>query len=189
MGEAAQGQRAEDVPGTVGRIYTIGHSNQPAERLVNALREAGVRLLVDVRRFPMSRRNRQFNHDVLADTLAEAGIAYRHFEALGGRRRSTGPDSPNTALRDEAFRGFADYMAMPAFQTALAELLDLVAVQPAAIMCAEAVPWRCHRSLISDALVARGIEVVHLLGPGERRHELSPHARVVDGVVQYPALL
>ena len=169
-------------------LWTIGHSNVQQDVLIDALLAANIELLVDVRQFPASRRNPQFNRDALAAALSQHDIDYRHLRSLGGRREPR-PDSPNTALTNAGFRGFADYMATPEFEAALAELIDLAAQKRTAIMCAEALPWRCHRSLISDALVARGVAVEHLVGGGSRGHELSPHARVEAGRVSYPGLL
>lgn len=172
-------------------IYTIGHSTRTAEELVALLREHGVQLLVDVRRFPGSRRHPQFGRDALAATLSDAGIAYRHEEAMGGRRASdpSGGPSPNTAWRHEAFRAYADYMPTPPFQAALRRLMADGARRRTVIMCAEAVPWRCHRRLITDALLARGVPVLDIIGPGEaRRAALSEHAVVRgDGTLVYPA--
>jgi len=169
-------------------IWTVGHSNVPAGALIGTLTEADVRQLVDVRRFPLSRRNPQFNHEALAAALELAGIRYGHMPVLGGRR-TPAPDSPNTALRDPGFRGFADYMATPEFDAALSDLIDIAARAPTAIMCAEAVPWRCHRSLIADALVARGVEVLHLVGGKAKPHQLSAWARLEGDSVTYPALV
>jgi uncharacterized protein (DUF488 family) len=169
-------------------IWTVGHSNVPVAQLIGTLSLASIELLVDIRRFPMSRRNPQFNREALAASLAEAGIEYRHEPDLGGRR-TPHPDSFNLGLRDAGFRGFADYMWTPEFEAALTLLLDAAAARRTAIMCAEAVPWRCHRSLIADALVTRGVEVLHLIGTKQRPHTLSPHARVQDGRVAYPSLL
>jgi uncharacterized protein (DUF488 family) len=169
-------------------IHTIGHSNTPLAVLTDALIQAEIQLLADVRQFPASRRNPQFNSAPLAAALAELGIDYVHLRFLGGRRAPSG-DSPNTALRDAGFRGFADYMLTSEFDIALAELLALAATKRTAIMCAEAVPWRCHRTLISDALTARGITVEHIYGGAAHPHQLSPHARVADARVTYPALL
>jgi uncharacterized protein (DUF488 family) len=156
--------------------------------LLAALGEARIELLIDVRRFPTSRRNPQFNREALAASLRDAGIDYRHVEALGGRREPH-PDSPNTALTNAGSRGYADYMATPSFTAALAGVPEAAESRRVAIMCAESLPWRCHRSLIADSLVARGIEVVHLIGTTQRTHTLSPFARVEDGRVTYPALL
>jgi uncharacterized protein (DUF488 family) len=144
-----------------------------------------VPLLVDVRRFPVSRRHPQFSRDALAAALDAAGIAYRHEPDLGGHREPR-PDSPNTGWRNAAFRGYADHMATPAFAEALARLL--AAPPRTAVMCAEGDPARCHRQLIADALVARGIAVQHLLAPGRAEtHLLNPRARVgPDGTLSYP---
>lgn len=169
-------------------IYTIGHSTRSVEALIALLRESGVRLLVDVRRYPGSRRHPQFGRDTLAASLEAAGIEYIHEPDLGGRRPPR-PDSPNTAWRNSGFRGYADYMATPAFRAALDRLIARGAERSTAVMCAEAVPWRCHRRLIADALVARGIPVRHTLGPERTEpHALHPDARVgPDGTVSYPA--
>ena len=141
----------------------------------------GVRVLVDVRRFPASRRHPQFGREALAASLAEAGIEYVHEPDLGGRRAAR-PGSQHTAWRVEAFRGYADHMESPEFAAALERLMRRAAGTPTAILCAEAVPWRCHRRLISDALVARGVQVLHILGPGRAEpHELDPNARVLPG--------
>jgi uncharacterized protein (DUF488 family) len=169
-------------------IWTIGHSNTGVDVLVDALKKSDIEVLCDIRRFPMSRRNPQFNRDDLAATLAEAGIEYQHWPGLGGRR-TPAKDSINLGLRDAGFRGFADYMWTPAFEEALSSLLTLAAAKRIAIMCAEAVPWRCHRSLIADALLARGVEVRHIIGGKERIATMAPYARVQDGRVAYPAML
>ena len=174
--------------GSMTTVWTCGHSNVPAAALIDALTSAGMELLCDIRRFPMSRRNPQFNHDALAASLAAVGIEYQHWPSLGGRR-TPAKDSINLGLRDAGFRGFADYMATPEFDAALASLVAEADAKRLALMCAEAVPWRCHRSLLSDALLARGIEVRHIIGPKQREHTISPHARVQDGRVAYPALL
>ncbi len=139
--------------------------------------------LADVRAFPASRRHPHFNRELLASSLASEGIAYTHFPGLGGRRK-TRTDSRNTAWRNDGFRGYADYMETPEFVAALDSLCD-EAARPTATMCAEAVPWRCHRSLISDALLARGIEVVHILDAGTKPHALTAFARIENGAVRY----
>ena len=170
-------------------VFTIGHSTRPAEELIALLQVNGVRTLIDVRRFPGSRRHPQYNREALARTLAEAGIVYRHEEELGGRREAARPDSPNGGWRNASFRAYADHLGTPAFASALARLRAEAVRGPVAIMCAEAVPWRCHRQLISDALVAGGAEVRHIVS----RSEPAPHAlnamAVVDeeGGVTYPA--
>jgi uncharacterized protein (DUF488 family) len=141
----------------------------------------GIRVLVDVRRFPASRRHPQFSRDALAASLAATGIEYVHEPDLGGRRPAR-PGSPHTAWRVEAFRGYADHMETPEFQAALDRLIRRGVEAATAILCAEAVPWRCHRRLISDVLVTRGIEVLHILGPGRANpHELDANARVLPG--------
>jgi uncharacterized protein (DUF488 family) len=169
-------------------IYTIGHSNRPLKDLIQELQNVGIELVADVRRYPASRRNPQFNREALAAALPEHGIAYNHFAELGGRRTPE-PHSTNGALRDPGFRGFADYMATTEFDLALDDLITLAAQKRTAVMCAESVPWRCHRSLIADALVARGVEVQHLIGGRQRDHTVSASARVEGGRVTYPALL
>jgi uncharacterized protein (DUF488 family) len=169
-------------------LFTAGHSNKPVTVLLEALTGAEIKSLVDVRMFPMSRRWPQFNREALSKSLAAEGIAYRHAPELGGRRKPN-PDSTNLGLRDPGFRAYADYMGTPEFEHAIAVLLEDAGQRRTAIMCAEALPWRCHRSLISDALVARGIEVTHLIGSEQRAHTLTAAARVEDGRIIYPALL
>lgn len=164
-------------------IHTVGHSTRPVGELVAILLEAGVRRLVDVRRYPMSRRNPQFSRDALAQSLADAGIAYEHEPDLGGHREPR-PDSPNTAWSD-AFRGYADHMATPEFRAAVARV---AARADAVVMCAEADPRRCHRQLLADALVLAGVPVRHLLGPGRsEEHRVHPRAVRRDGRIAYPA--
>ncbi len=168
-------------------IYTVGHSTRSSEELLALLREAEVRLVADVRSFPSSRRHPQFNRAALAAWLPAAGVRYQHLPGLGGRR-SPAPGSPNGGWRETAFRGYADHMASPEFQRALADLETGARERPTAIMCAEAVWWRCHRRLIADALVVRGWRVEHL-GVGERRaaHVLTDVAVVgPSGALQYP---
>ena len=167
--------------------YTIGHSTRSEDELLTLLREADVKLVVDVRAFPGSRRHPQFSRDALSGWLPDAGIAYRHLPALGGRR-SPRPDSPNGGWREGAFAAYADHMATPEFQEALAELEAAARERPTAIMCAEAVWWRCHRRLIADALVARGWRVEHLgVGHGREVHRLTEFAVVgPDGIPTYP---
>jgi uncharacterized protein (DUF488 family) len=166
-------------------LFTVGHSTRAAQELLALLREASVPLLVDVRRFPGSRRHPQFAREALSRALEAEGIAYRHEPDLGGRREAR-PDSSNLAWRNAAFRGYADHMATPEFERALDGLL--AAPPRTAVMCAEALPWRCHRQLIADALVARGADVRHLLAPGRQQpHALHVDARVdAAGRVTYP---
>lgn len=189
LGTAAH--RGDDLTGASAApaILTIGHSTRTADELAALLKAHGVDLLADVRAFPRSRRNPQFNIDALPATLAASGIAYRHLPALGGRRPPR-PDSPNLGWREPGFRGYADYMDTPDFAAGLAALLALTRDHRVAIMCAEAQPWRCHRSLIADALLARGMPVEHIMGPGRRRpHRLPPFARLDGTRVAYPAIL
>jgi uncharacterized protein (DUF488 family) len=168
------------------RIYTIGHSTRELHELIGLLEENGVTRLADIRRFPGSRRYPHFSRESLAKSLPENEIAYEHFEDLGGRRNPL-EDSPNTALRNGQFRGYADYMATEEFRRAVDRLLD--SDRPTAYMCAEAVPWRCHRNLLSDELVRRGLDVVHILGPHSRqKHEMSKIAVICGDHVEYPAL-
>jgi uncharacterized protein (DUF488 family) len=168
---------------------TIGHSTRTLDELVSILRDAGATLVVDVRTVPRSRRNPQFDRDTLPGTLGAAGIAYRHEPALGGLRRPRA-DSRNTAWTNASFRGFADHMETEAFEAAIETVAGLAGEGRPALMCAEAVPWRCHRSLLADALLVRGIEVRHLLGLGRSAaHALTPFARVDGARVAYPGLL
>jgi uncharacterized protein (DUF488 family) len=161
------------------RIFTVGHGIRPLDELVAVLREAAVETLVDVRRFPGSRRNPQFNQRPLHDALAEAGIAYRHAVELGGRRSGEPGEEEFACIRVGAFRSYAARMRTEEWQAALAAEL----AQPApCFMCAETVWWRCHRRLVAELLTARGHEVVHLLGPGRRdRHRLYDESQVRNG--------
>lgn len=167
-------------------IFTIGHSTRSLEEFIALLRENGVTLVADVRTVPRSRHNPQFNRDTLPDALAAAGIGYRHLESLGGLRHTTAA-SINTGWRNTSFRGYADYMQTDGFLAGLNELLELARKDTVAIMCAEAVPWRCHRSLIGDALLVRGIPVEDIMGPEHLQlHHITPFARV-DGLrITYP---
>jgi uncharacterized protein (DUF488 family) len=168
------------------RLYTIGHSTRSLEDFLGLLKREGVTHLVDVRAFPASRRYPHFNGPALEQSLAEAGIDYSHAPDLGGRRK-TRKDSRNTEWRNEGFRGYADYMETGRFANALEDLLSVAGREPTVIMCAEAVPWRCHRSLISDAAVARGVRVLHILDAGTQEHKLTSFARIDDGRVRYDA--
>jgi uncharacterized protein (DUF488 family) len=172
----------------VGRLKllcTVGHSNRPIEEFFEMLRTAGVKRLVDVRAIPRSRRWPQYNGETLKRSLTAEGIEYAwHGDALGGFRKAT-PGSPNVAV-DGAFRGFADHMATPAFARAIDELLAAADRTPTAIMCAEKRPAECHRSLITDYVLARGIEVIHLVAPGQcEAGRLHPAARAVPGGLVY----
>lgn len=167
------------------RVFTVGHSTRPAVELVELLRAYGIRTLVDIRTVPRSRKNPQYNKDVLEGTLAEVGIHYVHLPRLGGLRHAR-KDSPNTAWRNASFRGYADYMGTEDFAHGLEALRALTPDGPLALMCAEAVPWRCHRSLLADALVARGVEVRHIMDARSEPHRLTRFAVVRDGRVEYP---
>jgi uncharacterized protein (DUF488 family) len=168
-------------------VFTIGHGNRTLAEFLALLRAHGITRLVDVRAYPRSRHNPAYDLEALPPALAVDGIAHTHLRELGGRRRAR-PDSVNLAWRNEAFRGYADHMYTEAFHAGLDRLLALAAADRVAIMCAETVPWRCHRSLIADALVARGVPVLDILGDGAPRpHALPPHARVRGGEVSYPA--
>lgn len=148
-------------------IFTIGHSNRPADAFVALLREAGVDLVVDVRAIPKSRANPQFAGDALRQSLMAHGIGYRHLGALGGRRGRGPEPSPNAYWREAGFRNYADYAMTPPFRAALNALEGLAAERTVAVMCAEAVWWRCHRQIIADYLLADGLDVRHILGPGK----------------------
>ncbi|HEU4522904.1 MAG TPA: DUF488 domain-containing protein [Thermoanaerobaculia bacterium] len=164
-------------------IYTIGHSTRTLDELVQLLRHNGVKRLADIRRYPGSRRYPHFSGDSLRQSLPAAGIEYLHFEDLGGRRKPAG-ESPNTGLRNEQFRAYADYMATAEFHAAVDRLTQSEA--RTAYMCAEAVPWRCHRNLLSDELVRRGLRVVHILGAASRQeHGMNELAVIVGDHVEY----
>jgi len=165
-------------------VFTVGHSNVPLGDFLGTLEAAGIELLADVRRYPGSRRNPQFGQDLLPGSLAEAGIGYVHLPELGGRR-PVQPDSRNTAWRNDSFRGYADYMESQEFAEGMARLLELAAEQRTAIMCSEAVWWRCHRGLIADLLKSRGHQVTHLIGGREQEHPYTSAARIVDGELTY----
>jgi uncharacterized protein (DUF488 family) len=169
-------------------LRTVGHGTLGAGELADLVRNAGIELVVDVRRFPGSRRHPQFGRDELARWLPEAGVAYRWEERLGGRRRGAS-DSPNVALRNSSFRAYADYMATPEFATALDELLATASEQRTAVMCAETLWWRCHRRLVADAAVLlRDVSVSHLMHDGsERAHGVTEGAHVRDGILVYDA--
>jgi uncharacterized protein (DUF488 family) len=166
-------------------LYTIGHSTRTLEEFISLLKREGVSHLVDVRAFPTSARHPHFNQTSLADSLGLDGIHYTHFPALGGRRRVR-RDSHNTLWRNAGFRGYADYMETREFADALDDLLTLASRQTTTVMCAEAVPWRCHRSLISDAAVAKGFRVFHILDARADEHHLTSFGRIdANGRVRY----
>ncbi len=168
------------------RIFTIGHSNRPMEEFLRLLDAHGVRRVADIRTIPRSRHNPQFNAEALAASLSSAGIDYVPIKELGGLRHAKS-DSINTGWKNASFRGFADYMQTPEFAAGVDSLIRIAAEKTTAIMCAEAVPWRCHRSLVADALVARGIEVDDILSATRAQpHVITSFARVRDTQITYP---
>jgi uncharacterized protein (DUF488 family) len=168
-------------------VWTIGHSNHPIDRFVELLVGQSIELVADVRRFPASRAHPQFNGETLAESLADGDIAYRHFPQLGGRRKERLDDSPNTAWRVEAFNAYADHTQSADFRSAWDELIALAREQRVAIMCAEALPWQCHRRILADAFLANGWTVLDIMPAGKTHpHALPPFARVQDGMVTYP---
>ncbi len=167
-------------------VLTIGHSTRPFAEFLALLQAHAVQRVIDVRTIPHSRRNPQFGMNQLAPALARAGIGYTHLAGLGGLRRPR-PDSINAGWRNAGFRGFADYMQTPVFEARLDESLALARRERVVLMCAEAVPWRCHRSLVADALAVRGVDVCHITGAGPARpHALTPFARVAGVRITYP---
>jgi uncharacterized protein (DUF488 family) len=167
-------------------IYTVGHSTRPIEEFLGLLAAHGVTHLVDIRTIPRSRHNPQFGGDALSASLAEAGICYSHEPGLGGLRHASAA-SPNKGWRNSSFRGYADYMQTPAFGASLDKVVALARDGQIALMCAEAVPWRCHRSLVADALLARGICAEELVNPQKREpHKLTSFAKVDGTRVTYP---
>ena len=167
-------------------IQTVGHSTRPVDALIEMLKAHGAERLIDVRTIPRSRYNPQYNREALALSLRDASIGYDHMKALGGLRHPR-KDSPNTGWRNDSFRGYADYMQTPEFESALVALVGAAAHQAVVIMCAEAVPWRCHRSLISDALTARGHQVEHIMSATKSDpHTMTSFARVEGTSVTYP---
>jgi uncharacterized protein (DUF488 family) len=176
----------ESVLVTQPKVLTIGHSTRTLDTFVEMLSAHGVKHLVDVRTIPRSRHNPKFNRDTLPEPLRLAGIAYTHMEQLGGLRHAR-QDSPNTGWHNASFRGFADYMQTPEFEAGLEKLMQLAAHEQTVIMCAEAVPWRCHRSLIADALKARGAQVEHIMSASRTQpHLLTGFAKVSGIHITYP---
>lgn len=168
-------------------VLTIGHSTRSIEEFIRLLQAHGVECVVDVRTIPRSRHNPQFNADALPVSLKKAGIGYQHAAALGGLRRAAA-DSINGGWRNASFRGFADYMQTSPFTKGVEKLIRLAGRRRLALMCAEAVPWRCHRSLIADALAVRSVGVEHIMSLSRRqRHVLTPFAKVQDRQITYPA--
>ena len=167
-------------------LFTVGHSTHPIEEFLRILEAYGIRQLVDVRTIPRSKHNPQFNQENLAASLKGAGIVYRHMPGLGGLRKPR-RDSINTGWRNASFRGYADYMQTSEFRENLGCLIGIASGTATAIMCAEAVPWRCHRSLIADALVARGVAVQEILSAAKvQPHTLTPFAKIDHAEVTYP---
>lgn len=168
-----------------GTLWTVGHSTHPIDEFTGMLTAHGVTRIADVRRFAGSRKFPQFNPAELEQSLAEAGVAYTAMPALGGRRKAR-PDSPHIAWRNEAFRGYADYMDTDEFADAAESLAVLARDDRVSVMCSEAVWWRCHRSMIADYFEAHGWEVLHIMGMGDaKEHPYTPVARIVDGVLTY----
>jgi uncharacterized protein (DUF488 family) len=169
-------------------VLTVGHSIHPIETFLAILQAHAVEWLADIRTVPRSRRNPQFERDALAESLRGAGIGYEHMAALGGLRRAR-KDSVNTAWKNASFRGYADYMQTSEFSAAVTELMRRATDTRVAVMCAESVPWRCHRSLLADALTARGAAVEHIMSASTRKpHTLTPFARIEGTEVTYPGL-
>ena len=168
-------------------LWTIGHSTRSIKEFLGFLQTYGITMLADVRTIPHSRRNHQFNQEALAKSLEDSAIQYRHHLALGGRRKSH-QDSINVGWRNASFRGYADYMQTAKFWDALGALMESGQRLRVTVMCAEAVPWRCHRTLIADALVCRGWTVQHILSANSlKTHTLTPFAKLEDGRLIYPA--
>lgn len=168
-------------------IYTVGHSTHPIDEFIGLLKAHGVKKLIDVRTIAKSRHNPQFGQEQLAASVRECAITYRRMEPLGGLRH-TRKDSPNGAWRNASFRGYADYMQTAEFAAAVDKLVEHGKRSDAAIMCAEAVPWRCHRSMIGDALVVRGVEVLDIMSKTSAKpHALTSFAKVDGTLVSYPA--
>jgi uncharacterized protein (DUF488 family) len=167
-------------------IFTIGHSTRPLAEFIELLQQNGVKRVIDIRTVPRSRHNPQFNRETLGPKLRAAEIAYVHLKKLGGLRHAK-PDSTNLGWHNASFRGFADYMQTPEFEAGLKRAMALAEIKPSALMCAEAVPWRCHRSLVADALVVRGYTVADIVsGSAPREHTLTPFALVRGTRVTYP---
>jgi uncharacterized protein (DUF488 family) len=169
-------------------VCTIGHSTRPIEEFIGLLKENEVACVLDIRTVPRSRHNPQYNRDALPESLAAVGIGYRHIAELGGLRHAR-PDSPNGGWRNASFRGYADYMQTPEFVENVEAVAALSQTERVVLMCAESVPWRCHRSMVADALVVRGVPVEHIMGPHKRKpHTLTPFAHVDGTQISYPPL-
>jgi uncharacterized protein (DUF488 family) len=171
------------------RVWTVGHSTRTADEFAQILLAHNIKTLVDVRSFPSSRRFPQFDQKRLSDDLSRLGISYHHSPALGGRRKPN-PESRNTAWKNASFRAYADYMETPAFAEGIKNLIEITSQHRTAIMCAEALWWKCHRSLISDYLKASGVEVIHILALDKTEiHPYTPAAKIVEGKLSYRGLL
>jgi uncharacterized protein (DUF488 family) len=171
---------------TAPAVYTIGHSTHPIEKFIEMLKAHDIELLADVRTIPKSRHNPQYGSNTLAAGLKDHQIAYVHLAGLGGLRHAK-KDSVNLGWENASFRGFADYMETEGFEKGLSELMEIAGKQRTAILCAEALPWRCHRSLIADALLVRGIEVKHIMSKtSAKEHVLTPWAVVSGVMITYP---
>lgn len=167
-------------------VYTIGHSNRPIEEFLALLREHGIERVLDIRTVPKSRHNPQFGQDQLPASLEAAGIGYAYIRELGGLRRAH-RDTPNSGWRNASFRGYADHMQTQDFKEHVEEVADMAEVTRCALMCAEAVPWRCHRSMVADALTVRGVAVEHIINKGKTKpHTLTPFAHVEGTRITYP---
>ena len=168
------------------QIFTIGHSTRPSDLFVSILKSFDINLLVDIRTIPRSRYNPQFDKETLPANLAQHGVGYLHMAGLGGLRKSR-PDSLNQGWRNTSFRGFADYMQTDEFRSSLKTLIDMSTKHDLVLMCAETLPWQCHRSLVADALLVRGINVQHIFKEGvSRGHRLTPWAQVRGMEIKYP---
>jgi uncharacterized protein (DUF488 family) len=182
------GKRQNSDGGSIS-VWTIGHSTLAIDEFVSRLASFEIELLIDVRSFPGSRRYPQFNKEQLRESLAVAPIRYEHFPQLGGRRKARS-DSLNVAWRNESFRGYADHMETDEFRRSVESLIELARQQRVAIMCSEAVWWRCHRSMISDYLKVKGIEVIHIMGAGKSEpHPFTSAATIVKGELSYRGVL
>lgn len=177
--------RGQTIPEQI-TIYTIGHSTRAIEEFIELLKAHTVELLADIRTIPKSRHNPQFNGDALSKDLEDSGIGFQHMPGLSGLRHPK-KDSPNTGWENASFRGFADYMQTEEFRKGLDGVIKMALEKQTAIMCAEAVPWRCHRSLIADALSVRGIKVLHIMGRTSfKEHQITPWAKVTGLTILYP---
>ena len=167
-------------------VYTIGHSTRNSSDLIKTLSAYDITHLVDVRRFPNSHVNPQFNSETFEEELTTNGIKYAWFEGLGGRRQGLGKKSMNTCWKNKSFRNYADYMETDSFRDAAKKLVEIIGMNSVVIMCAEAVPWRCHRSMISDFLKSNGVRVTHILGADHSvEHEFTKCAKLVAGHLTY----